>query len=155
MDNLLKKKEQEELWEYCNRRPLYRPPITFLSVIEKLILTEFVIGGISACGSLLFYFFTTDNTNTDLGIADTLIYQHLFYWFLVLVLGRKKICISAIELYQHYAPESTRRKCICKPTCSEYAIASIQKYDVIKGSLKIIRRLFVTCRGIEYKIDNP
>lgn len=56
MDNLLKKKEQEELWEYCNRRPLYRPPITFLSVIEKLILTEFVVGGISACGSLLFYF---------------------------------------------------------------------------------------------------
>lgn len=151
MDNLLKEKEQKELWEYCNKRPLYRPSITFLSVIGKLILIEVVVGGISAYGSMFFYFFI----NYNIGITDTLVYQHLFYWFLVLVLRRKKICISVIELYQHYAPESTRRKCICKPTCSEYAIVSIQKYDVIKGGLKIIRRLFVTCRGIEYKIDNP
>ncbi|KAA5217934.1 membrane protein insertion efficiency factor YidD [Bacteroides finegoldii] len=63
--------------------------------------------------------------------------------------------IGIVKLYQRYAPEETRRKCLYKPTCSEYAILALKKYGLVKGLYKIYIRLFKTCRGIEYGIDYP
>ncbi len=63
--------------------------------------------------------------------------------------------IGAIKLYQHYAAEEVRRRCVCKPTCSEYAIIVLKKYGVIIGAYLIYVRLFKTCWGTVYKIDEP
>ena len=63
--------------------------------------------------------------------------------------------IGAIKLYQHYADEDVRRRCVCKPTCSEYAIIVLKKYGVLIGIYKIYIRLFKTCYGTVYKIDEP
>lgn len=63
--------------------------------------------------------------------------------------------IGAIKLYQRYAAEDVRRRCVCKPTCSEYAIVVLKKYGVIIGTYMIYVRLFKTCRGTVYKIDEP
>lgn len=63
--------------------------------------------------------------------------------------------IKIVECYQHYASEATRRKCKCVPSCSEYAILCLKKYGLIKALLKIKKRLFVTCQGFDYILDDP
>ena len=65
------------------------------------------------------------------------------------------IGIKVVECYQHYAKEETRRNCLCIPSCSEYAILCLKKYELIRALLKIRKRLYVTCVGSEYIIDNP
>lgn len=63
--------------------------------------------------------------------------------------------IKIVECYQHYAAEETRRRCLCIPSCSEYAILCLKKFGLIKALLKIRKRLYVTCQGPDYKIDWP
>lgn len=63
--------------------------------------------------------------------------------------------IKVVECYQHYATEATRRKCKCVPSCSEYAVLCLKKYGLIKALLKIKKRLFVTCKGFAYILDDP
>ena len=63
--------------------------------------------------------------------------------------------IKAVECYQHYATEETRRKCKCVPSCSEYAILCLKKYELVYALLKIRKRLFVTCKGFDYIMDEP
>lgn len=79
----------------------------------------------------------------------------LIIFFLSAIVVMKKAVIGAIKLYQHYAPEQIRRRCLFKPTCSEYAILAVQKYGVIKGLKKTYIRLFKKCRGTIYGIDYP
>ncbi|NDV45465.1 membrane protein insertion efficiency factor YidD [Paludibacter sp. 221] len=67
----------------------------------------------------------------------------------------KRILILIIELYQHYAPEEMRRKCLLMPTCSEYALLALQKHGVIKGLYKTYIRLTKKCKGETYYIDYP
>ena len=63
--------------------------------------------------------------------------------------------IKAVECYQHYAFEETRRRCLCVPSCSEYAILCLKKYGLIRALHKIRKRLYVTCQGADYVIDWP
>lgn len=63
--------------------------------------------------------------------------------------------IKAVECYQHYASKETRRRCLCVPSCSEYAILCLKKYGLIRALYKIRKRLYVTCKGSDYVIDWP
>ena len=74
--------------------------------------------------------------------------------FIVFVVSLKKMSIIAIEMYQHYASDEVRRRCTLIPSCSEYALLALSKYNVVKGLCKIIIRLANKCNGI-YKIDYP
>jgi putative component of membrane protein insertase Oxa1/YidC/SpoIIIJ protein YidD len=67
----------------------------------------------------------------------------------------KRMIIGIVRLYQHYAPEDIRRKCILKPTCSEYMILAVEKYGVFFGVKKGVHRLLFTCRGWDYRVDEP
>ncbi|MFN4219751.1 MAG: membrane protein insertion efficiency factor YidD [bacterium] len=51
-----------------------------------------------------------------------------------------KILVKTIKFYQKY---KTRSYPVCKyyPSCSDYAIISIEKYGPIKGTLKAIWRI--------------
>lgn len=71
------------------------------------------------------------------------------------VIVLKRAIIGAIRLYQRYAPEEIRRRCLFKPTCSEYAILALEKYGVIRGGYKAYIRLFKKCKGRIYRIDEP
>lgn len=71
------------------------------------------------------------------------------------VIVLKPAIIGAVHLYQRYAPEDVRRRCLFKPTCSEYTILAIQKYGVIRGLRKAYIRVFKKCRGRIYRIDEP
>ena len=52
----------------------------------------------------------------------------------------KKILISLIHFYQKM-PLSSHSKCRFTPTCSEYAIESIETYGSLKGSFLAIKRI--------------
>ena len=56
----------------------------------------------------------------------------------------KRIIIFLIKCYQ-ILPLSSHNMCRFTPTCSEYAILSLEKYGTIKG-LKIAFKRFLRCR---------
>lgn len=53
----------------------------------------------------------------------------------------KNILKQAIRFYQKYVSSNFQRRCKYYPTCSEYAIQSIDKYGIIKGSFLSIWRI--------------
>jgi len=78
-----------------------------------------------------------------------MILKQLWQKFLYINLLFEKTLILIIKVYQktlsfdhsflrHYYPHGY---CRFRPTCSEYAILSIQKYGIIKGSLKAMWRI--------------
>lgn len=58
-----------------------------------------------------------------------------------LKMALKRIGIFLIEIYQKYISGLFGRKCRFYPTCSEYTKQAIDKYGIIKGSLKGIKRI--------------
>lgn len=67
----------------------------------------------------------------------------------------RNLLILSVRIYQKYAKVTTRQKCLCMPSCSEYAISAIRKYGVLYGLIKIRKRLFTVCKGEFYRIDVP
>ncbi len=64
----------------------------------------------------------------------------------------KKAVIWFVKVYQHYAPTHIRLRCAFEPSCSEYMILAVEKYGVIKGVFKGIKRL-LRCHppgGVDY-----
>lgn len=53
----------------------------------------------------------------------------------------KSIILSSVKIYQRIAPRKMRLKCRFEPSCSQYMILAIEKYGVIKGVCKGIKRL--------------
>jgi putative component of membrane protein insertase Oxa1/YidC/SpoIIIJ protein YidD len=146
--------EQDMVWEYCYKRELYRPDAT---IPKALIRAGVFLTGISlaACG---LYWLCTRPGSPGLFYAYPVLTK-IAVWFFCLCVGAglysRKIIIGLVRLYQHYAPEKMRRKCLLKPTCSEYMILAVQKYGAVRGVYKGVYRLFRTCRGSIYRIDYP
>lgn len=141
-------KSQAESRDYVLNRPLLKPSTTLavpilvalgivmLGVVSGIIISNVFEHYVVALGIHKFWVIT--------GVAA-----------LTLCCGLKLILILCIRCYQHYAPECVRRSCLCKPTCSEYAIIVIKKYCLVKALVLIYIRLFKTCTGKIYKIDYP
>ena len=53
----------------------------------------------------------------------------------------KKFCIKLIEFYQKHISGLFGVKCRFYPTCSEYTKQAIDKYGIIKGIFKGLRRI--------------
>ena len=53
----------------------------------------------------------------------------------------KKILIGLISLYQRYVSPFKKPCCRFYPTCSQYAIAAIEKYGAFKGGFMAIKRI--------------
>lgn len=66
----------------------------------------------------------------------------------------KRIIIYLILLYQRFAPERIRSSCVFEPTCSNYMIKAIEKYGVLRGIIKGIKRL-LRCHYPNCGIDYP
>lgn len=154
--------EQRIAEDYVLNHDLYRPN-TDIKKALKYIGIFILISVFSAVIS----FFLFDRFGIFALISDSLIqfqseHEKLFlvlYGVIFIILAGiivlKKAIIGAIRLYQHYAPEDIRRRCLFKPTCSEYAILAVQKYGVVIGLIKAYKRLFKRCRGNIYMIDYP
>ncbi len=53
----------------------------------------------------------------------------------------KKVVIIFLKLYQKFISPLYPASCRYYPSCSNYAILSVEKYGVIKGLLKTIWRI--------------
>lgn len=53
----------------------------------------------------------------------------------------KSIILFSVKMYQRIAPRKIRLKCRFEPSCSQYMILAIEKYGVVKGVCKGIKRL--------------
>ena len=85
-------------------------------------------------------------------------YFNFFYalliFFLYFIIRLKCIIIWFIRLYQRYAPEHIRDSCVFVPSCSAYMILSIEKYGVLFGVIKGLKRL-KRCHMPNYGEDLP
>jgi putative component of membrane protein insertase Oxa1/YidC/SpoIIIJ protein YidD len=148
--------EQEEAWEYVCRRELTRPRTN----VKRALRYSMLFLGIDIlvtriCGYLVQYFYQKS------GFIDSTCSISLLaiIFFIITSLGllavSKKTLIGLVRLYQRYAPERIRRKCLFKPTCSEYMILALEKHGLIKGLYKGCYRMFFRCKGFYYSIDYP
>lgn len=157
--SIKKTNEESEAEEYVLKKVLVRPSISFFSIL-KWILIFFT----SSLGlALLFFEFLKHFIIKISSHIIEYINTKPMYFFIILCLISsiiiflcllKTILIGLVHLYQKYSPESKRRSCLFKPTCSEYAILALNKYGVIRGIPKILDR-FKRCHGNKYRIDYP
>ena len=154
--------EQMIAEQYVLQRPIVRPDTD----VKKVMRYESAYFAASFLAALLSFhlfdwlgiFHMLPNFFCNLSENHPIIFEILFFLSVFILVGLfclKKALIGIIHLYQHYAPEDVRRRCLFKPTCSEYAILAIQKYGVIIGLFKAYIRLFKKCRGNIYRIDYP
>jgi putative membrane protein insertion efficiency factor len=151
--------EQEEAWEYVCKRELTRPNTNIMKALWYF-MTFFGIDILITliCGCLIQYLYHTGRFfDLELTNNPTALFAIIFLIITstgILIVAKKAI-IGLVRLYQHYAPEKIRRKCIFKPTCSEYMILALEKYGLLKGLYKGIYRMFFRCKGFFYSVDYP
>ena len=54
----------------------------------------------------------------------------------------KRALIAIVLFYRKHISPSSAPSCRYIPTCSEYALESLEKYGAFKGSLLALRRFF-------------
>jgi len=135
--------EQNEVKNYVLHKQLVKPKSGVLKIL--ILLAEWAALCFAVGFSIISIF----------GIADyaCAVYPLVYAAGFLCIL--KSLCKKLVLCYQRYASERTRRKCLCMPTCSEYALAVLNKYCVFKALRMIRIRLFKTCRGGDYKKDFP
>lgn len=119
--------------------PLNRPKISY----KKSILCTIGLLGvifISVVVSKIMYKVCLRNYIT-LGETCFVLVFTLIVSFIYSAIFIKRALIWFVHLYQHYAPDRIRLKCVFEPSCSEYMILSIEKYGAIKGVIKGCIRL--------------
>ena len=75
-------------------------------------------------------------------IHTAILHVVCYLWIAVIFCVKaKNIVQNAILIYQKYAPEQMRRACLFTPSCSEYMLIAIDKYGIVVGVLKGLKRL--------------
>lgn len=104
------------------------PNIKWANIILKIILP--IIIAVFLCLSLQLLF----DTFYAIVIA-------IFCFLVYCIFITKNIILTSVKIYQRFAPRRIRLKCRFEPSCSQYMILAIEKYGVIKGVVKGIKRL--------------
>ncbi len=65
----------------------------------------------------------------------------ILFTFTYIVINLKNIVILIVKLYQRFAPINIRSKCRFEPSCSNYMLIAIEKYGLIIGLKKGVKRL--------------
>ncbi len=136
-------KEQKRFEKYQKERILPRPKTNKLHIMLWICLFVAVLFGLIAASVMV-------PVRLEIRLAVGLTVISIF-----LELSLRFLGIKAVECYQHYASEERRRRCLCIPSCSEYAILCFKKYCFIKSIVKIHKRLYKTCTGDLFKKDLP
>ena len=136
--------KQKNLETIINNRKLKRPTTKKWCVVFLLFLVPFLL---FAELILSFFICSTAIVRAFVFLALTVLTLELYVRFCFL---------QVVYCYQHYAKEETRRRCICVPSCSEYAVICLKRiFPLIVALLKIRTRLYKTCKGEDYKLDFP
>lgn len=134
---------QKELEQIVLSRKLIKPKTNSIHIVLLFVLLVFIC-----------FFFHFVLHFISLKIYLYIIVSISFYIVLFETYMRFYL-IQIVKCYQHYAKEETRRRCLCIPSCSEFAILTIKKYPLLKSLLKIRKRLLKTCKGEMFLKDYP
>ena len=104
---------------------LFRPQLPW---IKFSFGTLFLILLIFALVSISRYY----SMHCNSPMADVQIF--IFWTTLIFCSSVKYYLIFSVLCYQRYAKSSTRLKCCCYPSCSQYALIALKKYGCIIGS---------------------
>jgi len=137
--------EQDVAMNYCQHHELVRPNTNFTRFVMWVLFIEITSITLSYVLCKVLHWFS---------IVLSFVTLYSIISPIVFLIFLKKICVLLIELYQHYASEKTRRKCVMMPSCSEYALLALEKYNIFKGLYKTYIRMTTKCKG-SYKIDYP
>jgi putative membrane protein insertion efficiency factor len=154
--------EQDIAEKYVLMRPLPRPNTSYKKAVICVlvyIMSNLLFSALSyALLNRLGIFFSIPAGLNSFRLSHPHWFVVLYYLAVFLVSGiimSRFAVIGCIRLYQRYADEDVRRRCLFRPTCSEYAILVVKKYGVIVGLIKAAIRLIWKCRGNVYRIDYP
>jgi putative component of membrane protein insertase Oxa1/YidC/SpoIIIJ protein YidD len=138
--------DQELLRQEWVARVPARPDTTIFTVVKYLVVYQ-LLAVMLALGLSQILLRT--------GVSFPFLWIYYASGAVVLVLVMKRLCILAIEVYQRYAPEEVRRRCVMIPSCSDYALQAIRNYGLIRGLYKAYARLFTKCSGNTVCVDYP
>ena len=86
--------------------------------------------------------------------SKLIVYIYEAFASLITLLLLKPFVIGCILIYKAFAPQSIRKECRFFPTCSTYMIMAIQKYGLIVGVYKGIKRI-MRCKPPNGGVDYP
>lgn len=119
--------------------PLNRPSISYKKFLITIIgFILMIVGSIIICKSFLSKYICNYISLNENEIIFLLVLVVSIIYISVFL---KRALIWLVHLYQHYAPDRVRLKCVFEPSCSEYMIMCINKYGAIIGTLKGCIRL--------------
>ena len=154
--------EQDVAEIYVNMRQIVRPNTNIKTALISVLLFMLVTVIIAW---LAYYVFRTVGifsylpSNVRHFLNEHSFLSIIMHFGIVVVIEAffcfKYAVIGVIKLYQHYAPDEIRRRCLFMPTCSEYAIIAIRKYGGFIGLCKSYYLLVYLCRGNVYRIHYP
>lgn len=107
--------------------PLHRPEIHYRKPILAALLWLATVGVLLWCGLIWF--------------PEWVVWAILGWSALYFALIAKRTLIWLVHLYQNKASDETRLKCVFEPSCSEYMILAVNKYGLLRGFVKGVRRL--------------
>jgi putative component of membrane protein insertase Oxa1/YidC/SpoIIIJ protein YidD len=145
LDDDINRSEQTTVMEYYHNRKIIRPNVTIITALKWWLLLECIVVALTFC---------TKGMLERVGMSVSFWLMHSLIAVAGVIVCLKAICILLIKLYQRYAPEDVRQRCTLMPTCSEYALLALQKYNVFVALHKIYIRLTRKCNG-QYYIDYP
>ena len=136
--------KQRKLEAIISQRPLVRPNTKKWQVILLFSALPVLLWG-----TVVFLFWLPVAAMHRLFVCILLL-------VLILELHLRYCLVQTVKCYQHYAKEETRRRCLCVPSCSEYALLCLRRtFPLMVALLRIRTRLYKTCKGEDYKIDYP
>ena len=127
--------EEEEFVPY---NPLERPKINYVKPIIALLVYALQFFGLCFI----------PYGKTWISVLSLIGYSLIYFSFIA-----KRTVIWLVHLYQNKAPDEVRLRCCMEPSCSVYMILAVEKYGVIRGVWKGIKRL-KRC-GIDNCVDYP
>jgi putative component of membrane protein insertase Oxa1/YidC/SpoIIIJ protein YidD len=113
---------------------LYRPKMVVLKVVAVFfaLICYILVASTASC------YLSSITSANDVGLWEQ-ISSFLVFWSIVTVtFSASKFSELMILLYQRYAKASTRLRCRCVPSCSQYSLIAFRKYGFVYGCYKMI-----------------
>lgn len=125
---------------------LYRPKFVVLKILGFIgVLLLLVLG---AFGETIF---VAHGGNIEECSPHEFLVVVLFWGAFFVALMSAQFSILMIQLYQRYASASTRLRCRCIPSCSQYALIAFKKYGMSYGCYKMLYHLKMCERAPFYE----
>ena len=136
--------KQRKLEEIVSQRQLVRPNTKKWHVALLFSLAALLL----VCAGILSFLLQIS--------AISRILLFLLLLFTIFELYVRFCLLQLVKCYQRCAKEETRRRCMCVPSCSEYAALCLKMvFPLVVALIKIRIRLYKTCKGEDYKLDFP